>query len=166
VIKVRLSLPEVMFAAQAGTMRRVQGLKEDRLQRYGGGPSPDMVWQIDIVSCISEMALAKYLDRYWSGDIGNVMAPADVGKFYQVRATEWANGKLRLHPDDKDHQPYVLARVLHQTVTFVGWLYAREGKKPQYWKAIQPSRPERVAYWVPGDELHDMAELPPEPAPP
>jgi hypothetical protein len=158
-IIVTLTWSEVLFAAQAASMRRVQGMKYNRAQCYGGGPSADSLWQIDSIACLGEMALAKHLDRFWSASIGDVTA-ADIGTFYQVRATEWASGRLMLHPPDKDHQPYVLARVRENIVTLVGWVYGREGKRQEYWTNPQANRPERFAYFVPNDALHDMADIP------
>ena len=158
-IVIRLSWSEVFFAAMAGVMRRIQGMKHKREQMYGGGPCPDMFWQIDIISCIGEFALAKHLDCVWSGAIGLLTVP-DVGPGYEVRATEWSDGRLRLHPPDKDEKPYVLARVNENVVTLVGWVYARVGKRKEYWQNIQKNRPERFAFWVPNDMLHDMDELP------
>lgn len=157
-IIVTLTWSEVLFAAQAAAMRRVQGMKHSLAQCHGGGPRADALWQIDAISCLGEMALAKHLDRFWSATIGDVTS-ADVGTFYQVRATEWANGRLILHPEDKDDQPYVLARVRENIVTLVGWVYARDGKRQDYWSA-PPTNPDRLAFFVPNGALHDMTEIP------
>jgi hypothetical protein len=162
-IVVRLTWAEVLFASQAAAMRRVSAMKRKRKQYYGGGPSADVLWQIDNVACLGEMALAKHLDKFWSGSIDDVEA-ADVGTFYQVRATEYPTGRLRLHPEDKDHMPYVLAIVRDNVVTLVGWLYARDGKQQEYWTNPQRNRPERFAFFVPAEKLHDMASLPIETA--
>jgi hypothetical protein len=158
-IEVRLAWSEVLFAAQAAAMRRVSGMKRNRAQLHGGGPSCDALWQIDAIACLGEMALAKHLDRFWSAAIDDVLS-ADVGTFYQVRATEWGNGRLMLHPKDHDHMPYVLARVRENVVTLVGWVYGHEGKQQDYWTNPQVNRPERFAFFVPNETLHDMHDLP------
>lgn len=124
-IVVTLTYPEVWIGALAGVMRRIQNMKLGTKREYGQNEGG---WQADIMSCLGEMALAKHLDRFWGGAIGNYRA-ADVGKnFYQVRGTEWQNGRLLLHPKDGDNVPHTLARVKDRTVTLVGWAWGHEGK--------------------------------------
>lgn len=158
-IVVTLTYPEVWIGALAGVMRRIQNMKLGTKREYGQNEGG---WQADIMSCLGEMALAKHLDRFWGGAIGNYRA-ADVGKnFYQVRGTEWQNGRLLLHPKDGDNVPHTLARVKDRTVTLVGWAWGHEGKNEEYFKAV-PQHPDRPCYFVPNEILHDMADLPPEP---
>jgi hypothetical protein len=154
-VVVTLTYPEICLGAHVGTMRRVQNMKLGTARKYGqkeGG------WQADIMSCLGELAAAKHLDMFWAGAIGNYDA-ADVGEFYEVRATEWPNGKLILHPDDPDDAPHILARVTDNKVTLVGWVYGHEGKRPEYWTTVA-GHPNRPAFFVPNDVLHDMAEIP------
>lgn len=157
-ISVTLTFPEMMLAAQVAAMRRVQGMKHNRAKTYGYGFDSDPLWQTDAISCLAEMALAKQLDRFWSGTVGDITA-ADVGTFYQVRATEHPTGRLILHPKDKDEQPFVLARVAGSRVDLMGWVYGRDGKLQNFWEAL---RPMRFAFVVPTELLHDMTTLPDE----
>ena len=117
------------------------------------------IWHTDAISCLGEMAVAKHLDHFWAGAIGDYNA-ADVSTFYQVRATDWPNGRLFVYPDDKDHMPYVLARVQDNIVTLVGWVYGREGKLKEYWQEVTAKRPGRFAFFVPDEALHDIGEIP------
>ena len=156
-IVITLTWSEICLASHVATMRRVQNMKLGTARRYGDDDF-DGVWQTDVISCMAEMGLAKHLDRFWSGAIGNYGA-ADVGLHHQVRSTEWAGGRLILHPDDSDAMPYVLARVRQNKVMLVGWVYGHEGKRQDWWSAPQ-AHPNRVAFFVPNDELHDITELP------
>jgi hypothetical protein len=153
---VTLTWPEVCLAAHAATMRRVQNMKHGNAHKWNA-PSDVAAWDNDVTGCICEMALAKHLDRFWSGAIGDYRA-ADVGKAYQVRGTRHGNGRLTLHPEDFDEMPYVLGRVSDNRVTLAGWLYGREGKLQEYWQA-PPSRPNQPAFFVPNALLHDMATV-------
>jgi hypothetical protein len=156
-IVVTLTWPEICVAAQVATMRRVQNMKLGSARRYGDDDF-DGVWQTDAISCLAEMAVAKHFDHFWCGAIGDYSA-ADAGPVFQVRSTEWASGRLILHPEDHDDAPYVLARVRQNKVTLVGWVYGYEGKQQEYWSAPQ-AHPNRLAFFVPNDVLHDMVEIP------
>lgn len=62
---------------------------------------------------------------------------ADIGGKYQLRSTRLAWGNLILHPDPKDNveQVFVLARLAGlPRVELVGWIYGRDGKKPEFWR--------------------------------
>lgn len=161
-VVVTLTYPEVCLGAHVGTMRRVQNMKLGTERRYG---QKENGWQADVISCLGEMAAAKHLDRFWAGAIGDYDA-ADVGEIYEVRATEWPNGKLILHPDDPDDAPHILARVVEEKikgwvykVELVGWVYGHEGKLQEYWTTL-PTHPKRPAFFVPNEVLHDMEEIP------
>jgi hypothetical protein len=156
-ISVTLTYAEMMIAAQIGIMRLVQDLKLNCKPEHGADPVLG-VWQTAVISCLGEMGVAKHLDRFWAGAIGNFFA-ADVGLAHQVRATDHEHGRLLLHDKDKDHMPYVLARVRLNVVTLVGWLYAREGKRQDWWGTL-PGQPHRPCFIVPNNALHDMSEMP------
>jgi hypothetical protein len=152
---VPLTWPEICICVQVGGMRQVQNMKTEAKSRYGADDLED--WNKHIVSCHGEMGAAKYLDRFWSGNVGNKQA-ADVGACYQVRATAYPQGRLLLHPNDHDHMPYILARVIRNQVILVGWVYGREGKQKEYWTTL-PKHPNRPAFFVPDDVLHDMTTV-------
>jgi hypothetical protein len=156
-VEVTLTFPEVCVAAHVAAMRRVQNMKFGTAHKWNNADR-ETWWQNEVISCISEMAVAKHLDHFWCGAIGNYKA-ADVGASYQVRATEWANGRLILHPEDKDDQPYILARVIDNKVTLPGWVYGHEGKQQHFWSAPK-QYPDRLAFFVPNEGLHGMDELP------
>jgi len=159
---VWLTWAELIMAASAGVLRRVQNAKHRTEQRFGSSRA-ESSWQNEIIGCIGEVGLAKYKNRFWMGAIGNYRA-ADTSRIYHVRATECPNGRLIIHKEDPDDAPFVLARVRENEVTLVGWLYGREGKRSEWWYA-PPNHPNWQAFFVPNDELHDMDDLPEEPAP-
>ena len=155
-IEIEFSWPEVWIASVAGVMRQIQNMKRKAKQRHGA--TDDTNWQRHILACHGEMALAKHMNKFWYGAIGDYDA-ADVGKLHQVRATDHAAGRLLLHPDDDDAAPFVLARVNNRKITLVGWMFAREGKLQDFWEAPK-AHPHRPAFFVPNNLLHDMADMP------
>ena len=122
-------------------------------QRYG---CEDYGFDYNINGAIGEMMLAKHLNLYWAGAIGNKKAP-DVSRYYQVRGTCRRDGRLIVHPPDEDHLPFVLARVLLPEVHLVGWQYGRLAKV----LAGNMTGP-RPAYFVETADLEDMKTLPTE----
>lgn len=158
-IVVTMCWSEVLIAAVVAAMRRIQNMKYKTKRRFSDGRH-EPIWHTDAISCLGEMAVAKYLDHFWSGAIGNWEA-ADVSTFYQVRATDWATGRLFLHRDDKDHMPYILARVDDNKVTLVGWVYGRDGKQQDYWVELSPvAFPGRFMFVVPNELLRSMDSIP------
>ena len=107
------------------------------------------------MSCGAEMAVAKYLNLYWSGALGDYKA-RDVGGMVEVRARSSMDWDLLVHPEDADDLPFVL--VVPQPPIFVirGWMFARDAKQSQFWS--DPARG-RAAFFVPVDKLRPMSEL-------
>lgn len=154
-IVMRPTESELHLAASVGVLRMIYALRTNR-KRLPGLNDDDAGPIQHILGAIAEMMLAKRLGVYWSGTIGTVRAEADVGRCYQVRATDHPNGKLIVHPEDKDHQPFVLARVLLPDVHLVGWLWGDEAKFPAHWRT-DVRYPAFFAWPV-----HDMETLPDE----
>jgi hypothetical protein len=150
-IGVRLTAAELMLAGQVGVMRHVTALRDGRNQVHGKVTDP---WGSNIVGAIAEMGAAKHFGVFWSGTVGQVDQP-DVGKV-QVRATELKNGRLILHPDDKDSEVFILAIVDGHHVVLKGWVFAREGKQQFFWEDPAGNRP---AFFIPAANLKPMSEL-------
>jgi hypothetical protein len=135
--------------------RIVANLKDGREGRYGavnGEGSFEYHW----TGCLGEMAVAKHFNLFWAGALGNFDA-ADVGGIIQVRARGRSDGQLILHPKDNDAAPFVLALAPHPPLILLcGWVYARDGKKPNFWKDPAGGRP---AFFVPKDVLRPLEEL-------
>jgi hypothetical protein len=153
-MKVTLNRSEIMRAIAVGVDRNLDNIFNDRHHRHGfdGGNG----WDPHIEGAAAELALANILGIPWDGNLGNLDAD-DVGHF-QVRQTRYSSGKLRAHPDDKDHRAYVLMTGLIPTFSFGGWLLGRDCKKREYWCAPQSGR---YAYFVPQSKLNkSLASLP------
>ena len=149
----QLSGSELHLATMVGVQRALDAIRNGRKQRYGRDPGP--AFDENIFAAAGEMALAKHFIMFWNGAFGNFEA-ADVGWQYQVRATEYLNGHLLLHPDDKDDQPFVLAIAQLPVITLAGWVWGRDGKLDNYWAEPRPHRP---CYCVPQSALTDVDQL-------
>lgn len=116
----------------------------------------------DMQGALAELAVARALNLPWDGKWlpipiwdtwkheGN-----DVGKL-EIRSTERFDGRLILHPNDKDFSPYVLVTSdSHPTYRLVGWVYGMDGKENKYWRENVP----KPCYMVPQDNLRSIDSL-------
>lgn len=150
---VQLTLSEILIGSFVGVMRHVQDMKRKYEDAHGGdGNLKD--WQVDCEGALGEMALAKHLGFYWSGNIGNVKAP-DVGP-YEVRTAGEHWHHLLLHPTDKDDRPYVLVTGKDGRYRLQGWILGRDGKQQRWWKEKVNGRP---CFFVPQSALQPIDTL-------
>jgi len=150
---VDLTEHEQQFAYFVACQRLAQNVTKRRVNKHGRA--------IDSLDdhargCISEMALAKRLDRFWSGAVGNLKAK-DVGEL-QARGTYYQNGGLIVHPapDDSPDDRYFLVTIQHLRCCIVGWQWGRVAMDPKYWDdGVSPGSKmrNRPAFLVPQDAL-------------
>lgn len=145
-IVVKLTPAEVLTGAHVGIMRQVQNLSKGRRQANNHDPACD--WRDHIEGALGEMAVAKWLNRYWSGRLGNLGA-ADVGNV-EVRTSTHDEACLILHGKDPDERVFVLVTGCNGEYVIRGWMFGVEGKRGRYWR--EPVRG-RGAYFVPAYEL-------------
>lgn len=152
---ITLSSAEMMVAANVATMRGVQNLKRRVAERHGSSMNISQGFiEPNVSSCMAEMAVAKALGLYWSGEIGNYKA-RDVGGLVDVRSSRRASNHLILHDDDPDDVPFVSVSVAEPEFTLHGWVLARDGKRKEFWRTDTG----RAAYFVPRSALRPMDEL-------
>jgi hypothetical protein len=141
------------MAAEMGITRQISNLMKGRPDAYGC--AADVGWQVHIEGCCGELAVAKYLDRYWSGNFEQLKAD-DVGN-YQVRTRSSHGWDLILHDRDPDDRVFILVTGTAPEYVIRGWMRAKDGKKPEFWS--DPSKQNRPAYFVPQDCLHPISDL-------
>ena len=64
-MRVQLTYSEIILGAMAGVHRRVEYLKSGLSNRYQ--PSMEQIWGAQIEGALAEQALAKGLNKYFSG---------------------------------------------------------------------------------------------------
>ena len=138
------------------------GLQRTSARLFGGsrhvyGADSTRLFDTNMMGCLAEYAVAKFLGCNWSDQPENMRIP-DVGGIIEVRSTPHVEGVLRIHEGDKDGAPYVLA-LTHDLpyVQLVGWCFGSEGKQKEFYGDKWGNN--RPAYWVPQDRLGDMAQL-------
>lgn len=116
----------------------------------------------DLQGTLAELAVSRALSLPWDGKWLPIstwdtwkLEGNDVGKL-EVRSTDRANGRLILHPSDKDFSPYLLVTSEnHPNYKLVGWVYGKDGKLDRYWRENVP----RPCYMVPQENLRSIDDL-------
>lgn len=153
---VTLTWAEMMTAYHIASQRRIMNMRKKLPGRYGA-PEQDGSEELDIVSTRGEMAVAKGLNLYWSGSVGDYGA-VDVGGLVEVRTRTKNWHSLIVHPGDRDWSPYVLVDASETPdMRLVGWVFGRDGKDERFW--ADPSKKNRPAYFIEQNELRPMSEL-------
>lgn len=109
-----------------------------------------------ILGAVGEYAVAKYLGKFYDGNVGNLNA-VDVAGEFEVKTTPVLGGHLIIKPEAKDDKPFVLAIVEDMTVRLPGWMKGTDIKNEKYKRADQYGR---SSYWAPQSDLHPMSTLP------
>ena len=157
-MQIKLSSKDIRLAAEVAQQRNESQRQAGRADGLVKGSSLGR----DIQGAEAELAVSKALTLPWDGKWlpipewdrwkhhGN-----DVGKI-EIRSTELPNGRLILHPSDKDHSPYLLVLAHEKPIyRLVGWIYGVEGKQDKYWRSNVP----RPCYMVRQEELKTVDEL-------
>lgn len=158
-LKVKLTEEEINLAYEIAQKRNQSQRKSNRRD---GNVLADSL-EIDKQGAAAEMAVAKALGRAWDGkffEIGEWYKWREVGNDVsglEIRSTKHKNGRLILHPRDKDYAPFILVVQNKDDFELVGWLYAFEGKKQEYWKDVGYGRP---CYYAPQEILRDITTIP------
>lgn len=148
-ITVTLGTEELRFAAMIGIARQIENVIKGRLDAHGA--DKDRGWQIHIEGAAGEAAFAKWADRYWSGNLGDLRAH-DVGRV-EVRTAARPDSHLLLHPSDPDDARFVLVTGRAPTYALRGWIWGRDGKQQPFWRDPVGGRP---AFFVPQSALRPM----------
>lgn len=152
-IRVTLTFAEVFDGAVRGIRRYIQNIHEGMPDNYGA--DPEQGWAYHINGCLGEMVVAKWRDKFYTGNIGN--RKADDVSTYQVRTGSKHHYKLLIYKKDANEKQFILVTGLPPHYDIVGWAWGHEGKKEEYW--TDPTGDDRPNYFVPQEVLHDMDEL-------
>lgn len=143
---ITLSYSDMLIAAQAGLMRRIENVKKGNVSNK----SPyDNKWQTDIEGALAEYALAKAIGRFWWGK-GNPRDP-DVYPNEECRHSESHENRLILHKTDHDTRRYWLVTGRDGKYRVHGYILGRDGKKEEYW--ADPTGKNFPAFFIPQNKL-------------
>ena len=154
---VNLTPAEMQVAYMVAAQRQIMNVKVGAKDTYGAAQFHNAI-ALNMTGCAAEMAVAKGLNLFWSGSVGNYNA-SDVGGMVEVRSIVRPTDSLIIHDEDKDGLPYVLCHSIPNTFTFdlKGWIWGKQGKDRKFWR--DPQGTNRHAYFVPQDELFRCEEL-------
>ena len=145
--KIELTNSQIMMAATAGVIRRVQFIDRDGKPTHGLKDEYNN-WNLKIEGALSEYALAQYLNIHWVG--AGVVGGNDVGE-EEVRVTELHNGRLIIREGDKDHKRYWLLTGKDGSYHVRGYMYAKDAKQDKYFTDAGNGR--EKAWFVPQKDL-------------
>lgn len=153
-----LSAEELEHASSVAAKRNESQRGADRAD----GKVMESSLRADLMGAEGELAVSKALSLPWDGEWLPIevwdswkLDGNDVGSL-EVRTTDHENGRLILHPNDKDDVPYILVISTHRPqYKLAGWMLARDGKQEKYWRNDVP----RPCFMVPQGSLRPMSEL-------
>jgi hypothetical protein len=131
VIVVTLDWFEVEMAAIVGVRRNLEGLRRGWLphRRLGHADLPG--WQGHVEGAAGELAVAKLLNRYWSGSINTFKSGGDVGAV-QVRTRSRHDYQLIVRDEDRDADWFVLVTGQAPTFHVHGFIRGGDAKRPEW----------------------------------
>lgn len=143
-------------AYNIGLARYEYHAKRGTPHKYKLARSPDNAVQ-DAMGAVAEATVAAFLGMGWVRNVKGADKGADVGGCVGVRWTKLRYGSLVLHHMDRDDYPFVLVTGETHTepMRMAGWLYARAGKNPRYWRTDVRD----PAFFVPQRVLQPMNTL-------
>lgn len=147
-VNIELTASELRVAALVACDRQIENLFKGRTDAHGFKADG---WEIHIQGAAGEMAVAKWTRKYWSGNLGDLGAD-DVCKL-QVRTRSRHDYELILHKSDPDDRAFILVTGLAPRFVLRGWIWARDGKREEYWKDPAGGR---AAFFVPQSALRPM----------
>jgi hypothetical protein len=157
-MQIILNDTDIALATEVASMRNKSQREANRPDGLVKGSSLGR----DQQGALAELAVSRALNLPWDGKFMPVsvwdtwkLEGNDVGKL-EIRSTDRIDGRLILHPSDKDYSPYLLVVAASiSTYKLVGWILGKEGKQDCYWRDNVP----RPCYMVPQNDLHSMEML-------
>lgn len=157
-VTAQLAPREMVQGAFVGMMRQVSKIQKGSRGRYGID-NDEFGWQAAIEGCLGEMVVAAYLNVYWAGAAYDT---PDVAGWLEVKTRRSHDFELTLHKQSRDDLPFVLVTGANGSYRIHGWIYGRDGKRPEYWKdpSGDSGKRKRPAFFVPQKALLPLEELP------
>lgn len=148
--RISLAWYEHALAAHCGVLRNVEANRKGLKRTYSS--KPDIPDGTHINAAGAEMALAKFMHRYWYAGV-NCFDDPDVFPNVEVRCTTNPQGRLIVRADAADDRPYVLVRGLIPDYEIVGWILGSEAKRPEF---LARPNGEGECYMVPASALTEF----------
>jgi len=155
-VNIVLSCREAELAVWEGGRRR--------LRRIYGKASGDLFQRAqpfdrDVEGVGAELAVARYLNLYWTPSEG-AQPPTlgDVGEF-EVRWTAHEDGHLTVRSNTPDARKCVLVVGRIPEFRICGWMLAGDAKQGRYRREFENARGRLAGFWVPQGDLHSFEQV-------
>jgi hypothetical protein len=125
-VEIKLSMYEIMMAANVGVMRQVESIKFNMKHKYIDRGTD---WQNHVESALSECAMAKFKNVFWCK---RERSAPDVGD-WEVRFTQYENGRLIVTKSDYDDRQYWLVTGKNGVYKIHGYMMGKDAKQDKYW---------------------------------
>jgi hypothetical protein len=153
-IEVTLTKEELYLASMIGSRRRIECMFHGSKAHFETSDE----WTGNIEPCCAEIAVSRFLNKYWTGGAFCGPDSKDDVDGKEVRLTKYDSGKLLIYPEDNPDARYVLVTGLAPKYYIRGWILGREaiskGKNHEWW--IEPKSKLRESWWVPQKYLRDI----------
>ena len=147
-MKIILNTNEMRIAAYTAVERCIQsiglGLKD--AHGYKGEDS----WDININGSGAEMAVAKFLNKYWGAPVGNFKG-ADIGENIQVRSSINLTAKMVIRKNDNLNDYYVFSIGKIPNYEIIGFIKGVDARREEWYTDNGNGRP--PAWFVPQSAL-------------
>jgi hypothetical protein len=147
VIPVTFDQQDINLAKAVAQARMESAIADGRKDYHG----VERNFETDYVGCCGEIAVAKWRNVYWNGGIGRA-APGDIAPRVEVKATLLPHGRLPVYRDSPQTSAFILTTVTLPTVNLIGWAWAKEAKRPEWWRTDLRA----PCYLVPQHRLRPM----------
>jgi hypothetical protein len=144
---VTLTQYELDMAATVGVRRQVSAVASGRKHQHG--MSFEDGWRAHIEGACGELALAKYLGKYWDGSVDTFRSLPDLGNI-EIRTRSKSYYELIVREDDDPSKVYVLVTGFAPDYQIRGWIRGADARRDE-WLQAHGGRP--PAWFVPHDAL-------------
>lgn len=146
---IQLNGFEIATGAINGVLRQCRAIKQRLPNSYAA--DQQQAWDYHIEGALAEMAVAKFLDLYWTG-IGHVRGQADVGQMHEVRHRT-TDADLCVRPKDEPEREYWLVYGKYGRYEIKGYKRGSECKVDTYRQLSNKNGEQHTFYFVPASEL-------------
>lgn len=157
-MRVKLTLPEMLSAANIGTIR--QYTSDQRKSEYSVGFTEEKMTALaaHIEGAMGEICVAKALGVYFDATV-NTYGKADLGDDIGVRTTNKESNNLVLYPKDNPNYFYYLVKGSSPNYRICGWIQGKDAKQDKY---LVTHINRSVPVWrIPEEDLNPISMTPP-----
>jgi hypothetical protein len=157
-MQIKLTLPEMLSASNAGTIR--QYASDQRKSEYSDGFTGEKMTPLTshIEGAMGEVCVAKALGIHFPGSV-NTYGKADLGDDIGVRTTNKENYGLLIYEKDNPNHFYYLVKGISPNYRVCGWIRGGDAKVDKY---LSPHVNDKITIWrVSESDLNPMTMQPP-----